>query len=229
MPAAWPPARPLVCLVTDRLALAAALGGAVDPCEALRRQVAAAVEAVIDVVHVRERDLGAGALADLVGDCVVLAGGSDTRIVVNDRLDVALAAGADGGHLRGDSIAPSRARALVPPGFLLGRSIHGLEDVAAAEGADYLLLGTVYPTPSKPDQRKFVGTEGVAKVARAAGAPVLAIGGVTEERLPELAAAGASGFAAIRMFFEASQGSGSALRRRVAAWRQAFDMHRSIS
>ncbi len=229
MPTPWPPAHPLLCLVTDRLALAAALGGATDAREALRRQVVVAVEAAVDLVHVRERDLEAGALADLVADCAVLAAGSETRIVVNDRLDVALVAGADGVHLRNDSVETHKARAIVPDGFLLGRSVRGVGDLVRAEGADYLVLGTVYSTPSKPRIREVVGRDGIAEMVRTAGVPVLAIGGVSQEKLPELAGAGASGFAAIRMFFEAAREDGTAFRRRVREWRRTFDMHRSIS
>lgn len=223
------PVRPssfVLCLVTDRLALAADLAEPLDPVGALKRQVAAAVDAGIDLVHVRERDLPAGALAELVGECVVLAARSSTTVVVNDRVDVALASSA-GVHLRGDSIAPATVRRLVPPGFVVGRSVRGVDDVPAAAGADYLVFGTVFPTPSKPGAAA-AGLEPLSAVSRCASVPVLGIGGVSAETLPRIAATGAAGVAAIRLFFDAARDP-SGFRRRVAAWRRAFDMHRSIS
>lgn len=124
-----------------------------------------------------------------------------TRVVVNDRLDVAVAAGAHGVHLRGDSIAPERARSMVPAGFLIGRSVHGAgEAVLAARGADYCVAGTVFPTPSKPGLRQPLGLEGLEAIVRAVPLPVLAIGGVSMERIEAVAATGAAGMAAIGLF-----------------------------
>lgn len=224
---ARPPSPPLLCLVTDRLALAAATGFASDPLRALERQVAAAVEAGVDLVQVRERDLEAGALCDVVAACVRLAEGSATKVVVNDRLDVALAAGAAGVHLRGDSLDPCRARALAPEPFLVGRSVRSADEAASAREVDYLVLGTVFATPSKPGG-EVAGPRRLAAAVRSTKVPVLAIGGVSEATLAEVAAAGAAGFAAIRLFFEAIQG-GTAFRERVGKWRRTFDMHRPIS
>lgn len=226
---AWPPTRAIFCLVTDRRALAAALGSGGEAVDALREQVAAAVDAGIDLVHLRERDLEAGRLRDLAGQCVELTANSSTRIVLNDRMDVARAAGAAGVHLRGDSITPSRARPLAPPGFLLGRAVRSAGEAGGADpAADYLVLGTIFPTPSKSGTDTVIGVEELARAARAATRPLLAIGGITEERLPAVAQAGTAGVAAIRLFF-CKAGEWSRLAPRVARWRRLFDTNKTIS
>jgi thiamine-phosphate pyrophosphorylase len=221
------PSRPLFCLVTDRHALAAALGNRLEPVAALLEQVRAAAEAGVDLVQVRERDLEAGPLCDLVGRCVELVAGSRTRVVVNDRLDVALAARAHGVHLRGDSVDAARISALAA-GFLIGQSVRSAATATSASGAHYLVLGTIFPTPSKPGLEAIVGLGELEKTAHAASVPVLAIGGMTEERLAEVAKAGAAGVAAIRLFFPGAAGW-SSLRARVARARAVFDMYRVIS
>jgi thiamine-phosphate diphosphorylase len=180
-----------LCLVTDRNRI----GGAAR----LLEQIARASAAGVDLIQIRERDLEAAALADLVARAVAIARGSSTRIVVNDRLDVAIACGADGVHLRGDSIPIAAARQLVPPDFFVGRSVHTEEEARTAVGADYLIAGTVYATASKPGAR-VLGVDGLRAIVRRAAAPVLAIGGVTRDRLEEIAATGASGVAAIGLF-----------------------------
>lgn len=128
--------------------------------------------------------------------------GTRTRILVNDRVDVALAAGAHGVHLRADSFSASRVRAMGPSPFLVGRSVHSVEDAVAAAtggGLDYLIFGTVFESASKPGGAP-AGLAALAAVARATRVPVLAIGGITTERIGEAMSAGASGVAAITMF-----------------------------
>jgi thiamine-phosphate diphosphorylase len=149
-------------------------------------------------------------------------------VVVNDRLDVALTCGADGVHLRSDSIAVAAARRLAPAPFVIGRSVHGIDEVAAARGADYLIAGTVFPSASKPGGHPLLGVEGLRAIAREATVPVLAIGGVTAERLDEAAAAGASGIAAIGLFMRSGEAGTDdcrayALRHIVAQARIRFD------
>ncbi len=233
MPAPWPPAHALFCLVTDRLALAAAKGGGADPIGGLRQQVAAAADAGVDLVHLRERDLGAGALADLASECVERTRGSSTRVVVNDRVDVALAAGADGVHLRGDSVDARRLRARLADGlagtaFLVGRSIRHADEARALGGLDYLVLGTVFASASKPGLEALAGLDGLSAAVRATRTPVLAIGGVAEDRIADVAGTGAAGVAGIRLFFPGS-GGWKALPQRVASWRRAFDTSRPIT
>jgi thiamine-phosphate pyrophosphorylase len=190
----------MICLVTDRRRLVAADAAPGAPRECLVAQVRHAVDAGVDLIQIRERDLETAALAALVAELVVVARGTPTRIVVNDRLDVALACGAGGVHLRGDSIPSASARRLAPPGFLIGRSVHSVAEAIAAEGADYLIAGTVFPSASKPAAAPLLGVEGLRAIVRAIDRPVLAIGGVSSGRIGEVAAAGAAGLAAIGLF-----------------------------
>lgn len=191
-------------LVTDRRRLADDDGsGEAGLQHCLLRQIQYAVEAGVDVVQVRERDLEARALAALVRAVVALARGSSTRIVVNERADVALAAGADGVHLRDGSVSAASLRRLTPPGFLIGRSVHDVAAAAAAGRAvDYLMAGTVRATPSKPADHRLLGLDGFAAIAAAAAVPVLAIGGVSVDDAPALGQAGAAGVAGIGLFFD---------------------------
>jgi thiamine-phosphate pyrophosphorylase len=127
--------------------------------------------------------------------------GTRTRVVVNERVDVAIACGADGVHLRADSLPAAAVRAIAPPAFLIGRSVHtATEARASGTAVDYLLAGTVWPTQSKPLDYALLGVTGLAGIVAAAAVPVLAIGGVTIERAGEAAAAGAAGVASIGLF-----------------------------
>jgi thiamine-phosphate pyrophosphorylase len=182
----------VICLVTDRRRR--------SPVEQAREAAAAG----IDIIHVRERDLEAGDLCALAAAIVSVTRGSATRVVVNDRVDVALASGADGVHLRGDSMPAVRVRAMVPRGFLICSAVHtAAEAVAAAGASDYLVAGTVFSTGSKPGLGTFLGLEGLQAVAQAVSVPVLAIGGMSVERAGEVAATGARGLAAIGLFADA--------------------------
>jgi thiamine-phosphate pyrophosphorylase len=178
-----------ICLVTDRRAR--------PPVEQARE----AVQGGVDLIQVREPDLEARPLAELAAAIVAVARGSATRVVVNDRLDVAMSCGAGGVHLRGDSIPAGRVRAIVPPGFLVGRSVHGAGEAASVAGdVDYLIAGTLFPTASKPGRTELLGLDGLAAVVRAAPVPVLAIGGITISCADAVAAAGAAGVAAVSLF-----------------------------
>lgn len=177
-----------ICLVTDRRRS--------DPVA----QARAAAAAGVDLIQVRERDLDGGPLAALVRAVLAAVRGSSTRVVVNDRLDVALACGADGVHLRADSIPVADARRARAVGFLVGRSVHGPEEAAAADGADYLIAGTVFPTDSKPGAASHLGEDGLRRVVAAARAPVLAIGGISVDTSSVVAKTGAAGIAAIGLF-----------------------------
>ncbi|MGE3512753.1 MAG: thiamine phosphate synthase [Vicinamibacterales bacterium] len=187
-------------LVTDRRRLTASAAWP-EQRRCLRLQIRHAVEAGIDVVQLRERELDAASLLALAEDAVAEAAGSRTRIVLNDRFDVALAAGAHGVHLRSDSIAPAVVRRLVPPAFLIGRSVHSPEEAAVAVAdVDYLIAGTVWPTASKRPGHALLGVAGLEAVVQAAAVPVLAIGGVTLDRVGAIAATRAAGVAAIGLF-----------------------------
>jgi thiamine-phosphate pyrophosphorylase len=119
---------------------------------------------------------------------------------VNDRIDVALAVSADGAHLGNDDLPLRAARAMTPPGFLLGHSVDDASDVrpAIASGADYLGVGPVRPTRNKRDAGPPIGVEGVARVVVAAGSvPVVAIGGIGTTEAGAVSAVGAAGVAVI--------------------------------
>jgi thiamine-phosphate pyrophosphorylase len=166
-----------------------------------------AARAGAHLVQVRERDLEGAALVSLVRRCCDAVRGSRARVVVNDRLDVALAADAHGVHLRADSMPAARVRALCPPGFLVGRSVHARDEAVQAEaegGLDYLIFGTLFPTASKPG-RPAAGPGALASVVRAVRLPVLAVGGITADNLGGVGAAGAAGYAAIGLFVRESE------------------------
>ena len=217
----------ILCLVTDRKRLA---GGGTSFRAArveLAEQARHAVNAGVDLIQVRERDLETAQLADIVGDLVDIARGSPTRIVVNDRFDVALACGAAGVHLRTDSIPPFAARSIAGgaawrhalSGFLIGRSVHRLDEaLEQAAAVDYLIAGTVFPSASKPGADCLLGQSGLSEMTNAVGVPVLAIGGVTVERVAQIALAGASGVAGISLFLPGN----SSIPEVVAAVRAQF-------
>jgi len=134
-----------------------------------------------------------------------------TRLFVNDRLDVALATGADGVQLRMDSLSPRAARRL-KPGWWIGLSVHDLEQARAAQaaGAEYLLVGPVFATPTHPGVTPL-GVERLAEIAKL-GLPVIAVGGVTPARIAALRAAAVYGVAAIRALWDATEPAQAARR-----------------
>lgn len=148
-------------------------------------------------VHLRGREMSAARLCEVAAGAVEVGREGGSLIVVNDRLDVALAAGAGGVHLREDSMGPDEVREVAGAGragFLVGRSIHAPEQAAAlADGrVDYLVLGSVYETASHPGARP-IGAGAVAAAAAAVAVPVLAIGGVGLGEVSGLLALGAHG------------------------------------
>lgn len=185
-----PPFRLLA--ISDR----AALGGE----EALPAWLCGLAAAGVDAVQLREKDLADRALYGLARQARALLP-PPLCLLVNGRLDLALAAGADGAHLPADGVPLAALRARFGPGVLLGRSTHRLEEVAEArrDGADYVTFGPVYPTPGKERHGPPPGLAGLRRAA-ALGIPVYALGGVTIERLGDVAAAGAAGAAGIRIF-----------------------------
>ena len=156
---------------------------------------ARAIRDHVDMIQVREKDLPGRELFDLVCRIRDLASGTSTRILVNDRLDVALATGIDGVHLPSNGLPAARVRPFVK---LLGVSVHALEEALAVEaaGADFIVFGPVFETPWK----LAVGLEPLRKVVSVVKIPVLAIGGITLENAPTVIGAGASGIAGIRLF-----------------------------
>lgn len=185
--------RPIICVVTP------GKGGAT----AIISVIAEAARAGAALVHIHERQLNDRALADLVRRAVDATRDTSTRVLVNERADVAMAAFAAGVHLRDDSMPASRVRAVVPAGFLIGRSVHSVAAACDAEadgGCDYLVFGTVFRSEGKPEGHPVAGLDALERVCGAVRLPVLAIGGITEARAPEVARAGAAGIAAISLF-----------------------------
>jgi thiamine-phosphate pyrophosphorylase len=211
-----------LCLVTDRRRLA----GAGTPFEVARKRLVEhlcrAADAGVDLIQIRERDLDAADLAAIVTDVLEGTRAVPTRVVVNDRLDVALACGAGGVHLRADSMSVGAARRLAPPGFTVGRSVHSVQEALDADGADYLVAGAVFPSASKPESTRWLGVDGLRAIVCTSRAPVLAIGGISAERMGAIAAAGAAGVAVIGLFSGAG-GSVAALHQVVEEARRRFD------
>ena len=170
--------------------------------EALLGCVERALAAGVEWIQVREKDLTARELCELTRRVVGLASGRGTRILVNERADIALAAGAHGVHLPAGSIAPRILRGIVPEGFLIGVSTHAADEVRVAEdgGADFVVYGPVFATASKAAYGPPQGVDRLAEAARASRIPVLALGGITEANAVECMAAGAGGIAGISLF-----------------------------
>ena len=179
--------------------------------------VEAAVRGGVDAVQLREKDLPAGALFELARELRRRCTRHGVRLLINDRIDVALAVGADGVHLPVDSFAAGDARALVGPGRLIGVSTHSLEQAqrASAAGADFVVFGPVFATPSKRPFGPPLGLEALAQAAGAVSVPVFAIGGVTAARADAVCRHGAHGIAAIAAVLEATDPTAAAraLRR----------------
>lgn len=181
--------------------MVAAPGDAPEPV--LNDRFLAAARAGVDIIQIRDPAGDAAPLLRAARQAVEAARGTAARVVVNDRLDVALAAGAHGIHLRGDSFAAPEARRLAPAGFLVGRSVHSeaeAAEAARAGGCDYLLFGTVFESGSKPPGHRPAGAGALRAVCGAVDLPVLAIGGITEETAGTAMRAGAAGVAGIGIF-----------------------------
>lgn len=195
-----------------------------DVCERLAVAAGRAARAGVDLVQIRERSFDAAPLLDLTNRVKHATAGTAALVVVNGRVDVALASGADGVHLPAAAMSCPRVRAIVPDGFLIGRSVHSETEAVAAEaagGCDYLVFGTVYESRGKPAGHPVAGLEALGRVCRAVRLPVLAIGGITAERARDVARAGAAGIAAIGLF---ATGVEAELAETVAQVRQSFDI-----
>ena len=169
--------------------------------------VRAAAAARISFVQLREKSLHARTLYELAARAARLTRPTGTRLLVNDRADIARAAGADGVHLTTRSLHASVVRRAFGRGFLVGVSTHTLAEAqdARASGADFAVFGPVFDTPSKRASGAPVGLAALGEAARTlASFPLLALGGVTLENSVEVFRAGAPGIAAIRLFADAA-------------------------
>lgn len=191
----------LLCYVTDRSQLRPPL-----TTEELLPVIQRAVAAGLDWIQIREKNLPASEMLELARRVVTISG-SKARVLVNDRLDVALAAGADGVHLGSESFPAREAlrwcrAGNAGAGFLVGVSCHRMHEAieAADAGADYIFFGPVFETPAKLRFGPPQGVERLAEVCQRARTTVFAIGGIDESNAGECLRAGAAGLAAIRLF-----------------------------
>ena len=182
------------CYITNRHSLAGT--------ENLMSCIARNLYAGSDWIQIREKDLSARDLLELVRHALSLPNPRGVKILVNGRTDVAISAGAAGVHLPAGSIASSRLRGLAPTGFLIGVSCHDVAEVRRAEeeGADYVVFGPVFAPLSKSTDLPPRGLAGLKEAAGTVKIPVLALGGVTRENAVHCVAAGAAGIAGISMY-----------------------------
>jgi thiamine-phosphate diphosphorylase len=181
--------------------------------------VAAALSAGAPAVQIRAKAATASELFDLGRRVQPLARDAGALLFVNDRVDVALALGADGVHLGPDDLPVASVRAAVSDGFIIGASTDD-PDVArrlASHGADYIGCGAVYATSTKPDAGDVIGIEGLDRVARAVDVPVVGIGGVTVERSAEVSKTAAAGLAVVGAVMGAPDVA-AAVRGLLAPW-----------
>jgi len=171
-----------------------------------------AARAGVERVQVREKDLADAALLELVAAVVASVRGSATRVLVNGRPDVAVAAGAAGVQLPEAGLPVAEVKRVFP-GLEVGASRHSVAGAlqAAAEGADFVLLGPIFPTPGK--EAWVLGAAALREAASRLPIPVLAVGGIDAATAPQALAAGAAGLAAIRAFVEAPVAAAAAALR----------------
>lgn len=162
--------------------------------------IEAAVNEGTDLVQIREKRLSGKLLMELAERAVKITQGSRTKLLINDRSDIALAVGADGVHLTSTSLPARAVRDKAPRGFCIGVSVHTVDEArdAVASEADFALFGPIFPSPEKGSG---VGTEALRELCTSvAGFPVVAVGGVDEANVSSVLEAGAAGFAGIRAF-----------------------------
>ena len=182
--------------------------GAAKTPEDILPLVEAAVAAKVPLFQIREKQLSARALYELTARAVEISGGSGTRLLVNDRSDIASSAGADGVHLTTQSLPAHVVRRIFGPQFLIGVSTHSLAEARSAQagGADFVVFGPVFETESKLEYGEPQGLKKLEEVTKELpGFPVVAIGGITLDNLRACLDAGANGIAAIRLLNDAAR------------------------
>jgi len=190
--------RPLFYYITDRKQLVR---------ESLLQHIRAVLHSPVDFIQIREKDLGERELFDLTCRAVSLAGNTRCRIVVNGRADIALAARAHGVHLPSAGLRASDIRPWLPAGFIIGASVHSLREARQAweDGADYVLVGHVFPTESKAAYGLPLGLRYLRKICSSVPLPVFGLGGMKPEFVQSVIETGAVGVAGITLFQDKAQ------------------------
>ena len=194
--------KPILYLIT-RGATAEATTSASKEFHWVLDQVSTAVAAGVQLIQLREKRLTARVLFELTARAAEITRGTSTRLLVNDRADIAAGAGADGVHLTTRSLEPKIVRMTFGDDFLIGASTHSLAEATNArdDGADFIVFGPIFPTPSKDEYGPPLGVSYLAEVAsELAPCPVLALGGISIDNARECLRAGASGIAGISLF-----------------------------
>ncbi|HSJ13671.1 MAG TPA: thiamine phosphate synthase [Longimicrobiales bacterium] len=201
---------PRLIVITDRRLAAP---------RSVRDVVISALEAGAPMIQLRDKAATARALYEQALELVPLVHGHGAALVINDRLDVALAAGADGVHLGPDDLPVTAARRIVPPSFIVGYSTDDIDRArdAARAGASYIGCGAVFGTTSKAVGDERIGTARLDEVAGAVGVPVIGIGGVNVDNVAEVAATRAAGVAVVGAVMAATDPA-AAVARLLAAF-----------
>jgi thiamine-phosphate pyrophosphorylase len=172
-----------------------------DGQNGLIARATAAVRGGATMIQLRLKDVSARDLVGLARELVASAG---APVIVNDRADIAIAAGAAGVHLGPEDLTPAAVRVFAPPGFVIGASVGSDEEVMLSEGADYVGVGPVFATGSKKDAGTAIGVDEFARLAGLCGLPAVGIGGVTAANARSVIDGGAAGVAVIASVFGAS-------------------------
>ncbi|HUF65907.1 MAG TPA: thiamine phosphate synthase [Gemmatimonadaceae bacterium] len=186
-----------------------------EPGESADRALAwahAAVRGGATMVQLRSKLLSSGPLLSLAR---ILVSELSVPLIVNDRVDVAILAGAAGVHVGADDLPVERVRALVPDGFIVGASVGSDDELAGARGADYVGVGPVFPTTSKPDAGSALGPAEAARLIKASGLPGAGIGGITPHNAREVIEAGADGIAVLSAVSADPETAARALRSAI--------------
>jgi thiamine-phosphate pyrophosphorylase len=194
--------KPITYLITSGETTAATTPST-DDFASLLKLISAAVAAGVNLIQLREKNLTARVLFELALRAVALTTGTATRLLVNDRSDIARAVGADGVHLTASSLSAAIVRRTFGADFLIGVSTHSLDEARAAQadGADFAVFGPVFETASKRIYGEPVGLKTFSDVASAlAPFPILVLGGVTIDNARDCVRAGAAGIAGISLF-----------------------------
>ena len=196
--------------ITDRRALPAGV--------TLAQAVEAALDGGVTCLQLREKEASAGEILALARTLLPLCRARRVPLLINDRVDIALAAGAGGVHLGQDDLPLPDARALLGPDRILGATAHTVEEAlrAQAEGADYLGVGAMFPTGTKTDTVP-TSADTLKAICAAVSIPVVAIGGVNAQNLPTLAGTGIAGAAVVSAIFSQSDLTAAARTLRTAA------------